>query len=122
MTSGLPSIAIIEDDSFLQDEWKNSVTDANVMLFDHPESFLSRLQLDAEFRDSLAFIITDYHFNLRSKMTGVDLAVAARKLTQTPIAISSDRSMRSGGREAFDIAIPKAPLQLAELLARYERR
>lgn len=107
-------IALIEDNSFIIDAWKLSA-DFEVEGYVRPEDFYARYDQDRAGLATLACIVTDYHFDEESELTGADV-LAWVKGRQGPLVLLSTDGLRSSfAGDGFAAILEKQPLKAAEL-------
>ena len=113
LSANLPTIAVVEDNSFILDAWKYGVTDAAILPFESVEQF----EIFASTPDfaHVSCVVTDLHFANHAR-DGVALVRSLKERAYGPVILSSDAStgVHSG---LFDLAISKDPRSWRELNA-----
>jgi hypothetical protein len=111
------AIAVIDDDPFALDAWREAWRGAVVHVFASPPAFFAALEREAGFTATLAAVVTDHFFDDHPEWTSERVAAALAARGGPPVIVCS--SLFNGLAPHADVAayIDKVPLAPAALLA-----
>ena len=115
-------VAVVDDSRLVRTSWTLKLTGIKVVTFESPEAFFVWSDDSRELLPNLKAIVTDFHFDDKSSLTGHDFALSLRQVSDAPIVLCSDGEFEPGILNAFDTRIPKKALELKELEALLSNR
>jgi signal transduction histidine kinase/CheY-like chemotaxis protein len=117
-----PSVAILDDNIFILEAWTDALgADSRVFSFASPEELLEALEKDPNFLNTLACVVTDFHFDNSTVYDGMDVGKLVKsRRPGIPVLLSSDGEMNGLDLAgSIDHVIAKAPASLETLIQRY---
>jgi DNA-binding response OmpR family regulator len=83
-------IVVLDDSAAIRISWKTRFKDGKLTVFSSPEEFLAKIDAEPALLQSIDAIISDFHFDSKSKHDGFSFAAEFKKRSQLPLFLASD--------------------------------
>ena len=118
----LPRLAVVEDNIFMLEAFVDALSaDSEVFGFSSPECLIEKLNADPDFLNSLACVVTDFHFDNSTAYDGVDVGklVKSRRPGLSVLLSSDGETKNMDLVGSIDHVIAKAPTNFSALAKQY---